>query len=167
MNATNQGTGFFWNTKSTQRTDIINYAGSNGAGGFDFWTVNASIPPKNIASISNSGDISCNTLTATNVYNKTYIDASINEILTSITTANGNFSNYYNKTYIDASFAAVDANYYKKTYIDSSFGEVYTKTDISSNYYTKNQSDGNYYNKTYIDSSFNSVYTKNQSDGNY
>ena len=36
MNNTNQGTGFFWNTKSTRRTDIINYSGLSGAGGVDF-----------------------------------------------------------------------------------------------------------------------------------
>ena len=64
---TNQGTGFFWNTNTKQRTDLINYAGLNGTGGFDFWTVNGLMPPKTIASISNSGDFSCNTLTATNV----------------------------------------------------------------------------------------------------
>jgi hypothetical protein len=76
--STNKGTGLFWNSNSNQRSDIINYAGAGGAGGVDFWTINDFKPATNIASISNLGDISCNTLTSTNIYTKSYIDTSLN-----------------------------------------------------------------------------------------
>jgi hypothetical protein len=55
------GNGYYFNTNSTYRTDIINYSGDATAsatnGGFDFWVGNGFFTPRNIASISVSGNL--------------------------------------------------------------------------------------------------------------
>ena len=192
---TNKGTGLFWNTNSNQKSDIINYAGAGGEGGVDFWTINDFKPATNIASISNTGDISCNTLTSTNIYTKSYIDFSLNENYynkpyfdTSLNTnyytqkkvdelraadyntikdtLDNNIGNFYNKTYIDFS---LNEHYYNKPYINNTY---YTKTAIDTNVYTKSAIDTNlntnYYTKTAIDTNLNTnYYTKTAIDTSF
>jgi len=51
---------------------------------------------------------------------------------------------------------------YSKTYYDTSYNEINTRvnndiTNLSNNYYTKNNIDSNFYNKTTIDNNFNSL----------
>ena len=54
------GNGYYFNTNSTYRTDFINYSGSattsTNNGGFDFWVASLGFIPRNIASISESGN---------------------------------------------------------------------------------------------------------------
>ena len=68
-------------------------------------------------------------------YNKTTIDASMND-------------NFYNKTTIDAS---LNSNFYNKTTMNTTLNTYLTKTNFDSSL------NSNYYNKSRIDSSINSV----------
>ena len=97
------GTGYYFNTNSNYRTDFINYGGASTVSasnqGFDFWVSNLSFIPKNIASISVSGNL---TLSGT-------INAASN-----ITTANGNI------TATNGNITATNGNLFTSSYVNIS-----------------------------------------------
>jgi hypothetical protein len=100
-----------------------------------------------------------------NVYSKTEIDTSFNDVIQTITNLS---NNVYSKTDIDTSFNDVNQtitnlsnNVYLKTEIDTSFNDVnQTITNLSNNVYSKTDIDTSFndvYSKTDIDTSFNDV----------
>ena len=96
-----------------------------------------------------------------------YIDRVINALEQNL---NGTLNNYATKSFVSGAIGSIDltvdlSGYYKKTEVDTRITQVDGKIngvtgDLSTNYYTKSQSDAKYPLKT-------ASFTKSESDGKY